>query len=125
METTALRNIFTELASRRLKTGAAAEKHSGKYSGRVIYRWIMNLYELYDGEEYIGEYTARQIEEITGYDRNHISGIASAGTKIRKRYRVERTGDRKICQKDWLLLMEFENTARWVLKLLNKRKEKK
>ena len=85
----------------------------------------MNLYELYDGEEYIGEYTARQIEEITGYDKNHISSIAFAGTKIRKRYRVERTGDRKICQKDWLLLTEFENTACRVLKLLNKRKEKK
>ena len=83
------------------------------------------MYELYDGEEYIGEYTARQIEEITGYDRNHISSIALAGTKIRKRYRVERTGDGKICQKDWLLLAEFENTACWVLKLLNKRKEKK
>lgn len=85
----------------------------------------MNLYELYDGEEYIGEYTARQIGEITGYDRNYISSIAFAGTKIRKRYRVERTGDRKICQKDWLLLVEFENTACRVLKLLNKRKEKK
>ena len=125
METAALQDIFTGLANGHLKTGTAAGKHSGKYSERVIYRWIMNLYELYDGEEYIGEYTARQIEEITGYDRNHISSIAFAGTKIRKRYRVERTGDRKICQKDWLLLMEFENTARWVLKLLNKRKEKK
>lgn len=125
METATLRNIFTESASKHLKTGAAAGKHSGKYSERVIYRWIMNLYEVYDEEEYIGEYTARQIEEITGYDRNRISSLAVAGTKIKKRYRVERTGDRKICKKDWLLLTEFENTARWVLKLLNKRKEKK
>lgn len=85
----------------------------------------MNLYELYDGDELLGEYTARQIEEITGYDRNRISSLAVAGTKIKKRYHVERTGDRKICKKDWLLLTEFENTARWVLKLLNKRKEKK
>lgn len=85
----------------------------------------MNLYELYDGDELLGEYTARQIEEMTGYNRRYMSCIASAGTKINKRYRVERSGDRKICKKDLPLLIEFEDTARRVLELLEKERRSK
>lgn len=77
----------------------------------------MNLYEVYDGDEFIGEYTARQIEEELGGRKNYIASYASAGTKIAGRYRVHKTEDRTLSRRDKPLLIEFEKAAAKILRL--------
>lgn len=77
----------------------------------------MNLYELYDGDKFLGEYTAGQIEELTGCNKNYVASMASTESKIAKRYRVVRTGDRALCKKDLPLLIDFELMANKILRL--------
>ena len=48
-----------------------------------------NLYAIYDRDEYMGDYTAREIAQICMISGSRVSAIADSGRMISDRYRLE------------------------------------
>lgn len=79
------------------------------------------IYELYDKETFLGEFTAEEIGKITGARKEHIASYAANPEgKFYKRYRVVPTEDTVLTKSDWPLLMDFEFTTKKILYLCGK-----
>lgn len=52
-------------------------------------RGVTYKYDVYDGEEYVGTYTAREIAELTGISKKLVSEYANAFLVYKNRWRFE------------------------------------
>lgn len=52
-------------------------------------RGVTYKYDVYDGEEYVGTYTAREVAELTGISKKLVSEYANAFSVYKNRWRFE------------------------------------
>lgn len=83
----------------------------------------MNLYSVYKNGGYMGDYLAREVEELTGYSKRNVAAATACGAKIYGRYEIHKTDDHILGKNDRELLTEFEKVTREILKLAKKEGE--
>lgn len=79
------------------------------------------LYEVYDGNEPIGEMTVSEIAELTGKSKTYVYEAVSNGYPMKKRYTAVYEGNDTVTRtvgRDIELLKEFDRVTEWIRNLL-------
>lgn len=59
------------------------------------------IFAVYDGDTYIGDYTAVEAAPLLGIACATVSAYANSGTRLRGRYRIEAVGSTEIDTERW------------------------